>query len=360
MSRDISPSKLTMYNSRSSCEDVGSPNREKDNKNINYNPTVHLRQDQSKRFHMVSPIKAEKIKLDVCEDKSESKNQEVNKETCIKFKKMNTYLDNASKIESILETPEIKQENQIIIKQTKSKYKLFLIKIIDSNYTLALMTLLTIFALFSSDVDEAFCPTSVDFPFDIIQCVIMSIFTIEIITNSIAKENYIGSFFFWLDIIATVSLVQDISFIFDPILGFSSSNTVYHPEYNTSFVITNTTSINNKNGKNAKNAVSQFSSASRAIRVLRIVRIIKLIRILKIYKHVLLARANMNKTIKKKANYKIEEVSFEENSTNYLSRNSDTNTVIKLDTQACDVNAKESENMIPLSDIRSLSISSNI
>ena len=48
-------------------------------------------------------------------------------------------------------------------------------------------------------------------------------FTIEIILASISKEDYFGGFYFWLDLISTVSLITDIGWIMNAMLGVSSN-----------------------------------------------------------------------------------------------------------------------------------------
>ena len=47
----------------------------------------------------------------------------------------------------------------------------------------------------------------------------MILFFIEIVLSSIAKEDYFNSFYFWLDLISTVSLITDIGWIWDEIIG---------------------------------------------------------------------------------------------------------------------------------------------
>jgi len=47
-------------------------------------------------------------------------------------------------------------------------------------------------------------------------------FTTEIVFSCLVKQNYLFSFFFWLDVISTVSLLFDISFIFGDLLSQSS------------------------------------------------------------------------------------------------------------------------------------------
>ena len=95
-------------------------------------------------------------------------------------------------------------------------------RIVDSNYFISFMTLLTLIALFSNDIQVAWLPNSVDNAFDILQTLLLFFFALEIVLTSIANREYINSFFFWLDVIATVSLIQDISFIFTPMINGGS------------------------------------------------------------------------------------------------------------------------------------------
>lgn len=43
------------------------------------------------------------------------------------------------------------------------------------------------------------------------------LFAVEIVLNSIVLDDFKYSFFFWLDIIATLSLVPDIDWLSDPL-----------------------------------------------------------------------------------------------------------------------------------------------
>lgn len=49
---------------------------------------------------------------------------------------------------------------------------------------------------------------------------------IELILASIGKEGYANSFFFWLDLVSTLSLVTDIEPIWNKIIGDTPTNTV--------------------------------------------------------------------------------------------------------------------------------------
>jgi len=48
---------------------------------------------------------------------------------------------------------------------------------------------------------------------DAISCLILVIFTVEIIANSVASSDYRLSFFFWMDIVGTLSMVFEVSFL---------------------------------------------------------------------------------------------------------------------------------------------------
>ena len=48
----------------------------------------------------------------------------------------------------------------------------------------------------------------------------MLMFILEILISSFAKkEEYLFSFYFWLDFISTVSLILDISWVWDAVTG---------------------------------------------------------------------------------------------------------------------------------------------
>jgi hypothetical protein len=113
---------------------------------------------------------------------------------------------------------ERKDKNKIRIKKNqKSIFHYF----VNNNYFVGFMTGLTIIALFANDVQLAWMPAEFDLAFDIIQTIMMALFSLEIIFTCLAKKSYINSFFFWLDLIATLSFIQDISFIFNPLLNLA-------------------------------------------------------------------------------------------------------------------------------------------
>jgi hypothetical protein len=126
------------------------------------------------------------------------------------------------------------------------------------------MTIITIYALLGDDMRIIFSPKSGDIWFLMGTAISMVMFSIEIILASIAKDDYFNSFFFWLDLISTVSLFTDIEPIMNVLTG------------------------GNSNDAADSAAIARASRGARigtrAGRIARIVRLIRLIRIVKLYK----------------------------------------------------------------------------
>ena len=128
------------------------------------------------------------------------------------------------------------------------------------------MTIVTLYALFGDDIRSLAFTLDADDTFYTITSVVMALFGIEIILASVAKDDYFLGFYFWLDLISTVTLVFDIGWFWNLILGGTTN-------------ITNALQASNvaKKGKGA-------SIGTKASRIGRIVRLIRLIRIVKLYK----------------------------------------------------------------------------
>lgn len=52
----------------------------------------------------------------------------------------------------------------------------------------------------------------------------MALFAIELVLTSIAKPDYFNSFYFWLDVVSTLSLLTDIGWVWDELVGTSDFN----------------------------------------------------------------------------------------------------------------------------------------
>jgi hypothetical protein len=144
------------------------------------------------------------------------------------------------------------------------------------------MTIVTLYALFGDDIRALAFTKEADNCFFGLTTAAMVLFGLEIIVASIAKEDYFLGFYFWLDTVSTVSLIFDIGWFWDAILG--SSGTVTNAQSAAKIA---------KSGRGAR-------IGTRASRIARIVRLIRLIRIVKLYK-------NANAALEKDANLELEE-----------------------------------------------------
>lgn len=128
------------------------------------------------------------------------------------------------------------------------------------------MTIVTIYALFGDDIRSLCFAKTADTVFYGLTISAMILFMLEIVLSSISKEGYFLSFYFWLDLIATLSLIFDIGWFWDAILG------------------TGGTSGNATSAAKAAKAGRGARAGTRASRIARIVRLVRLIRIVKLYK----------------------------------------------------------------------------
>lgn len=135
------------------------------------------------------------------------------------------------------------------------------------------MAAVTIYSLFFDDIRAAAFGQDADIVFYVITFICMILFLVEMILSSISREDYFLTFFFWLDFVSTISMIPDVGFIWDPIIGVSDS------------------------GTSAKDyaSVAKTSRAGRVTRVIRIIRLIRLIRIVKLYKQARLAQKKRDK-----------------------------------------------------------------
>ena len=81
------------------------------------------------------------------------------------------------------------------------------------------MAAVTIFALFGDDFRLWFTTKKADVWIDGALIVSLVAFTVEILVNSCVVDDFKYSFFFWLDIIATVSICVDVKILSDTTLA---------------------------------------------------------------------------------------------------------------------------------------------
>jgi hypothetical protein len=86
---------------------------------------------------------------------------------------------------------------------------------IEGKYITILMSLTTLFALFGDDLRLWFTNKSADLYFYSALSLSFVLFATEILINSCVVDGFKYSFFFWLDIIATFSLIPDIIWVIE-------------------------------------------------------------------------------------------------------------------------------------------------
>jgi len=85
------------------------------------------------------------------------------------------------------------------------------------------MFIFTLYALIGDDVRLLTFSKKSDTAFLVLNLLTFILFTVELIISSLSVKDYFGSFFFWLDLISTISLIADIDPIWTAITSGSES-----------------------------------------------------------------------------------------------------------------------------------------
>ena len=158
--------------------------------------------------------------------------------------------------------------NLLSVRQTGNPLHVRMLAFLDGRLVTIVMTGFIIYALFGDDLRIAVFPKSADDVFFSLSLIALILFFIELFLNSVARQDYVFRFYFWLDLLATLSLIPDIGWFWDPIVG------------------TGDDSNNADTGTSAIQAGRSARAGTKAGRIVRIVRLVRLIRIVKLYKHV--------------------------------------------------------------------------
>jgi hypothetical protein len=97
-------------------------------------------------------------------------------------------------------------------------------KFINRWPVVSFMTLITVYALFADDVRLLATTKPYDEVFYSLTSISMICFLLELFLASLASPDYFLGFYFWLDLIATVSLLTDIAWIWDEVTGTQDIN----------------------------------------------------------------------------------------------------------------------------------------
>mmetsp|Transcript_34086 Transcript_34086/g.101268 ORF Transcript_34086/g.101268 Transcript_34086/m.101268 type:complete len:980 (-) Transcript_34086:46-2985(-) len=147
-------------------------------------------------------------------------------------------------------------------------------KVTNSRAFSFLTTVLTVYALFGDDMRLIFTDKSADENLNYMTFFCMAIFSLEVIVFIFGKHEYWLGFFFWLDCMATVTLVLDISFISESMFGDQISKAA-----STSGEADSSSA--GSDSADAARAARMSRAGTKAGRVVRLVRLVRLLRLLK-------------------------------------------------------------------------------
>lgn len=82
----------------------------------------------------------------------------------------------------------------------------------STSYTL-IISIITIYSIFSIDIDKGFFNQNASLYFSAIHTISMGLFLLEIILNSIIEKDYAFHFYFWIDVFSTLTMLLEIIWI---------------------------------------------------------------------------------------------------------------------------------------------------
>jgi len=94
-------------------------------------------------------------------------------------------------------------------------------KALESYPSVIFMSVVTLYTLFLDDIRTIFIGKDKDDIFFGITLLCFVIFMIEIIVGATCRRVYFLTFFFWLDLISTLSMLPDIGWFWDIVIGDS-------------------------------------------------------------------------------------------------------------------------------------------
>lgn len=131
--------------------------------------------------------------------------------------------------------------------------------LLESKWFTVMMLVVTVYALFGDDIRLSLFSLPADNGFFTLASICLVLFSFEFFASCYAKPGYILSFYFLLDLIATFSVLPDIGWIWNEIIGTNTSSSALK----------------------ASKATKAGSKAGRIVRVVRAVRLFRVVKILK-------------------------------------------------------------------------------
>ena len=87
-----------------------------------------------------------------------------------------------------------------------------------------IMTFLTLYALLGDDLRLIFVDAEDDGVFTTLSIFSLILFALELVLASISQDGYFRSFFFWLDLVSTASLITDIEPIWNSLMNIGEED----------------------------------------------------------------------------------------------------------------------------------------
>ena len=174
---------------------------------------------ESVRRSLIESVSVTDITPNVMEDPTEKANLDnstfgiLHKNTSVTRQKKTTTFGKINTQKSIITSQQEDSEIKWNCECSNERMKAFLVKMINNNYTMTFVSLLTVYCLFGDDMRTAFVDKSYDFIFTIISILCIFFFGLEIAASIVVKPNYYLSFFFWLDLVSAVSILLDLVWI---------------------------------------------------------------------------------------------------------------------------------------------------
>lgn len=126
------------------------------------------------------------------------------------------------------------------------------------------MTFLTLYALFGDDLKLTLTNATADETFVYLAYICITFFFLEMVLNSFAYDYYLWSFYFWIDLVSTLSIFTEIPDIMDQLSG----------------------QMGGAGGSSAEmmKAGKAGRVGTKASKIIRIVRLVRMVRVVKLYK----------------------------------------------------------------------------
>jgi hypothetical protein len=138
---------------------------------------------------------------------------------------------------------------------------------VEGRYITIIMSITTVFALFGDDFRLWFTTKDADPFFYAGLCLSFVLFILEIFINSCVVNDFKFSFFWWLDIIATLSLIPDIGWLVEIVQTVMA------------------TTVSSESADVIPGQGYTSSGSNKVVKVVKSLRLIRLIRIIKLYKY---------------------------------------------------------------------------